>query len=149
MTLPKTCFAIKTAKGYLATQGDTYWFQDEPDGWALFATEEAARDVAEPHHSAIGTKPEEGYTIEELRFDTLEPIEQKMIAERSVGRKTIRHRMKVCGPQMWTYRGVDVFPADRNSSGIRWYARTASGMLRTDTKEMMRSSIRKLAVASR
>lgn len=64
-----TNYAIKTAKGYLATQGNTHWFQDDPTGWALFTTEEAARDVAEPHHSAIGTKPEEGYTIEEVMIE--------------------------------------------------------------------------------
>ena len=62
----KTNYAIKTAKGYLAEQGNTYWFQEKPTGWAMFSTEEHARDVAEPHHSAIGTKPEEGYTIEEI-----------------------------------------------------------------------------------
>jgi hypothetical protein len=33
---------------------------------------------------------------------------------------------------MWTYKGIDVFPADRNSSGI----------LRADTKEGMRQLIR-------
>jgi Leu/Phe-tRNA-protein transferase len=43
---------------------------------------------------------------------------------------------------MWTYYGVDVFPADRNSSGIRWYARTPAGILRADTKESMRQLIR-------
>lgn len=43
---------------------------------------------------------------------------------------------------MWTYRGVDVFPADRNSSGIRWYARTSSApVLRADTKASMRELI--------
>lgn len=59
-------YVIETAKGYLATQGRAYWFQDEPRGWAVFATERAARDVAEDHHSAIGTRPEEGYTIKAL-----------------------------------------------------------------------------------
>lgn len=53
------------------------------------------------------------------------------------------------GPQMWTYRGVDVYPADRNSSGIRWYARTASGKLRSDCKQMMRFAINELAPADR
>lgn len=56
-------YAIKTAKGYLATQGEAYWFQDEPKGWALFGGEDHATAVAEAHHSAIGTKPEEGYTL--------------------------------------------------------------------------------------
>jgi hypothetical protein len=40
---------------------------------------------------------------------------------------------------MWTYKGVDVFPADRNSSGIRWYARTPH--LRADSKASMRQLI--------
>lgn len=60
-------FAVKTIHGYLAVQGNEYWFEDKPVGWALFTTEENARDVAEPHHSVIGTKPEEGYTIEKIK----------------------------------------------------------------------------------
>jgi len=44
----------------------------------------------------------------------------------------------------WEYRGVVVLPADRNSSGIRWSARTGNGVgLRSDTKAGMRSLIRK------
>lgn len=40
---------------------------------------------------------------------------------------------------MWTYRNFDVFPADRNSSGIRWYCRTGEGItLKSDTKSEMR-----------
>lgn len=45
---------------------------------------------------------------------------------------------------MWTYKGVDIFPADRNSSGIRWYARNvpgAPGTLRADSKQSMRELI--------
>ncbi len=42
---------------------------------------------------------------------------------------------------MWTYKGIDIYPADRNSSGIRWYARTSQGNLRTDTKEGMKQMI--------
>lgn len=42
---------------------------------------------------------------------------------------------------MWTYKGIDVFPAGRNTSGIRWYARTANGMLRADSKQAMRQLI--------
>jgi hypothetical protein len=53
------------------------------------------------------------------------------------------------GLQPWKYRGVDVYPYERNSSGIRWYARTASGMLRADSKQMMRFAINELAVADR
>ncbi len=43
--------------------------------------------------------------------------------------------------QLWTYKGVDVFRADRNSYGLRWYARLTSGTIRTDTKERMRQFI--------
>ena len=42
---------------------------------------------------------------------------------------------------MWTYKGIDVFPADLNSSGIRWYARTGTGILRADSKASMRDLI--------
>jgi hypothetical protein len=43
---------------------------------------------------------------------------------------------------MWTYKGVDVFRADRNASGIRWYARVGTGIaLRADTKASMRELI--------
>ncbi len=43
---------------------------------------------------------------------------------------------------MWTYKGVDVFPADRNSSGIRWYARAGLGYtLRADSKASMKGLI--------
>lgn len=65
-----TAYAIKTNKGYLAVQGNECWFQDEPKGGALYATEEDARDVGEPHHSMIGTKPEEGYTLEAIALAT-------------------------------------------------------------------------------
>lgn len=42
----------------------------------------------------------------------------------------------------WTYKGIDVFSAERNSSGIRWYARTGAGVvLRSDTKSGMRQLI--------
>lgn len=57
-------YAIKTAKGYLALQGNLIWFQDDATGWAAFTDEETARDVAEANHSAIGTKPEEEFTLE-------------------------------------------------------------------------------------
>ena len=43
---------------------------------------------------------------------------------------------------MWTYKGIDIFPADHNSSGIRWYARTGNGScLKADTKQSMRDLI--------
>lgn len=40
----------------------------------------------------------------------------------------------------WTYKGVNVFPAELNGSGIRW---TALG-LRANTKEGMRQLINNL-----
>ncbi len=47
---------------------------------------------------------------------------------------------------MWTYRGVNVYPAGLNSSGIRWYAlgyQLGLGMtLKADTKAGMRELIR-------
>jgi hypothetical protein len=52
---------------------------------------------------------------------------------------------------MWTYKSVDVYPADRNSSGIRWYARTHYGILRADTRDGMRhliSNLRKSAFSN-
>jgi hypothetical protein len=57
-------YAIKCQQGYFATQGREYWFQDKPNGWALFCSEDDARNVVEPHHSAIGTATEAGYAIE-------------------------------------------------------------------------------------
>lgn len=43
----------------------------------------------------------------------------------------------------WTFKGVTVYPADLNSSGIRWYARLCLGYpLRSDTKASMRQLIR-------
>lgn len=44
-------------------------------------------------------------------------------------------------PDIWSYRKISVFRADRNSSGIRWYARTDRGILRSDTKAGMRQMI--------
>lgn len=41
--------------------------------------------------------------------------------------------------EAWCYRGHDIYPADANSSGIRWYTRhPALGMLRADSKRSMR-----------
>jgi hypothetical protein len=55
--------------------------------------------------------------------------------------------MSKTGPMTWTYRGVDVYRAEPNSSGIRWYARTNTGWtvgptLRADTKDGMKALIR-------
>lgn len=45
--------------------------------------------------------------------------------------------------RMWTFMGYDVFPADRNSSGIRWYSRSGRGYyLKSDTKNGMKQLIR-------
>lgn len=45
-------------------------------------------------------------------------------------------------PKIWEYKGVVVFPAGLNSSGIRWSANAHVGMtLRADTKQGMRELI--------
>lgn len=41
-----------------------------------------------------------------------------------------------------TYRGVDIFPADRNASGIRWNARVAGEYLRADTLQGIKRLIK-------
>lgn len=44
--------------------------------------------------------------------------------------------------KIWTYLGYNVYPADRNSAGIRWTANLGIGFtLRADTKEEMRKLI--------
>lgn len=43
--------------------------------------------------------------------------------------------------KMWTYKGFNVWPAEINSSGIRWEAYTPTGFLRADTKQGMRELI--------
>jgi hypothetical protein len=41
-------------------------------------------------------------------------------------------------PTIWTYKGVNVFPAGPNSAGIRWYARVpGTPVLEADTKQSM------------
>jgi len=45
---------------------------------------------------------------------------------------------------MWTYKGLDIFQADRNSMGLRWYARVPFGPLNrlwTYSKADMRQMI--------
>jgi hypothetical protein len=42
---------------------------------------------------------------------------------------------------MWTYKGINVWTADRNSSGIRWEAFTDQGRMRADSKAGMRQLI--------
>ena len=46
---------------------------------------------------------------------------------------------------MWTYKGIDIFRADPNCSGIRWYAWTDAGTLKADTKQGMRQLISDMA----
>lgn len=41
----------------------------------------------------------------------------------------------------WAYKGLLIFPAGVNSSGIRWYARSPWGILRADSKTSMRHLI--------
>ena len=43
--------------------------------------------------------------------------------------------------EMWTYKGIDVFPHDLNSMGLRWDAHSPWGRLRADTKQGMRELI--------
>ncbi len=38
----------------------------------------------------------------------------------------------------WTYKGITIWPAEVNGSGIRW---TALGGLKADTKQSMRDLI--------
>ncbi len=47
---------------------------------------------------------------------------------------------------LWTYKGVDVFKADANNVGIRWYARTNYGMLKTSSKKNMKRMINAIYV---
>ena len=42
---------------------------------------------------------------------------------------------------MWAYKGLDIFRADINGSGIRWYTRSPWGILRADSKASMRGLI--------
>ena len=52
-------YAIKTSRGYFAIQGNLYWHQATPNGWAAFMEEEDARNAA-----ALVCK--EDYTIETI-----------------------------------------------------------------------------------
>lgn len=40
-----------------------------------------------------------------------------------------------------TYKGVNIYPASPNNSGIRWYAHGKAGFLRADTLQGMRELI--------
>lgn len=42
---------------------------------------------------------------------------------------------------MYTYKGFNIFKSDFNASGIKWYCRTNSGILRADTLAGMRKLI--------
>jgi len=35
-------YSIKTPQGYLAAQGNNFWFQEEPKGWGEFTSAENA-----------------------------------------------------------------------------------------------------------
>jgi hypothetical protein len=48
-------------------------------------------------------------------------------------------------PNVWTYRGVNVYPAGSNVSGIRWTAYSTRA-LRADSKAGMRELIRAYGV---
>jgi len=39
-------YAVKTANGYVANQGDQWWHESDPVGWALLGTREAAERIA-------------------------------------------------------------------------------------------------------
>jgi hypothetical protein len=55
-----------------------------------------------------------------------------------------RRKSRGASRKMWSYKGIDVYPADLNSSGCRWYARVDFGpvpVLRADSKERMRDLI--------
>jgi hypothetical protein len=41
----------------------------------------------------------------------------------------------------WTYKGIDVYPHDHNTMGLRWDARSPWGRLRADSKQGMKSLI--------
>lgn len=56
-------YAVKCSQGFFAEQGGEYWFEDSPVGWALFCTEEGARNALERNHSALGTAPALGGEI--------------------------------------------------------------------------------------
>ncbi len=70
---------------------------------------------------------------------------------RSLKRYSRRKTRRNAGGRMWTYKGVDVFLADRNSIGIRWYARDyrANGVLRSDTRDGMKALINDLPKKSK
>lgn len=52
----------------------------------------------------------------------------------------------------WTYKGIDIYPADPNTSGIRWHARIPDSptvnSFRADTKEGMRELINDHLIAN-
>lgn len=44
-------------------------------------------------------------------------------------------------PDRWTYKGINIYRHGRNSMGLRWYALSPWGFLRSDSKESMRGLI--------
>jgi hypothetical protein len=53
------CFSFPTfalripGKGFVAQQGSTQWFQDEPCGWALFTVRSTVESLAETFPEAV------------------------------------------------------------------------------------------------
>jgi len=46
-------YAVKAATGYIANQGDQWWHEIEPVGWALFGTREKAESIAGLHGGEV------------------------------------------------------------------------------------------------
>lgn len=42
---------------------------------------------------------------------------------------------------VWTYKGINVHPASPNTSGVKWWALSSAGQLKSDTKQGMRELI--------
>jgi histidine ammonia-lyase len=79
-------YAIKTAQGYLAVQGNTYWFEDKPVGWAIYSTEQHAREVAESNQCAYGVNDGYGFKIERIGSDfASEQFHRSMVRDRAMG----------------------------------------------------------------
>jgi energy-coupling factor transporter ATP-binding protein EcfA2 len=46
-------YAVKASTGYIANQGDQWWHEIEPVGWALFGTREAAERIAHTYRGEV------------------------------------------------------------------------------------------------
>jgi len=58
-------YSIKTPRGYLANQGEVFWFEETPIGWALYSSYDYAFHLAERHVEAMGKNAETEITIVE------------------------------------------------------------------------------------